>query len=150
MVARKNTEIDFWKKVDKTSNPNGCWVWTGKIRNKDGYGSFIINHKTWSAHRFTMLIAGQDPIGWEVMHRCDNPPCINPAHLSLGTHKDNMQDMINKGRHPTCGKLLNDNLVLDIRQEKLNGASGISLSKKYNVSPTTISRICRRIIWTHI
>jgi hypothetical protein len=96
-MPRPNTEVDFWKRVDKTTNPKGCWEWTGNT-DIDGYGTFNCNHKKWLAHRFSMLIAGQDPEGWIVMHSCDNPPCVNPEHLSLGTPADNTQDMLSKGR----------------------------------------------------
>ena len=92
-----NTVDTFWKRIDKTSNPNGCWEWTG-WKDRDGYGRFYYNDKGWQTHRFSMLIEGKDPEGWIVMHSCDNPSCVNPAHLSLGTPADNTQDMMDKGR----------------------------------------------------
>jgi hypothetical protein len=75
-----------------------CWEWTGG-RSSDGYGSFSIAGKHIGAHRFAWIYAnGSIPDGAHVLHRCDNPPCVNPEHLFLGTHFDNMRDCGAKGR----------------------------------------------------
>lgn len=82
-----------------TPEPNtGCWLWTGCV-NGDGYG--LVNHgrRTMLAHRMAWILGrGQIPDGMRVLHRCDNPPCVNMRHLWLGTQKDNVQDCIRKGR----------------------------------------------------
>lgn len=86
----------FWRKVNKTET---CWLWTGYIE-KRGYGRFGYNYKTIEAHRMSWIIAnGEIPEGMIICHECDNPSCVNPDHLFLGTHKDNTWDMVDKGRH---------------------------------------------------
>ena len=103
MGKRKNSPLDFWKKVNKETI-NGCWEWTKS--NIKGYGVFCINSKNEYAHRYSMILAGYDLQDFDVLHKCDNPKCVNPDHLFLGTHTDNMRDMVSKGRHvsPTKGK----------------------------------------------
>src|SRR3990167_2058280 len=95
MPQIKNTVKDFWDKVDKTDS---CWLWkVGK--NKDGYGRFRFEMKIKVSHRFAWEITfGKIPSGMLVCHKCDNPPCVNPSHLFLGTHKDNAIDKSQKGR----------------------------------------------------
>ena len=86
----------FNKYVDKTES---CWNWIGN-KQKDGYGNIRLNDKKILSHRASWLIHNGDiPLEMHVLHKCDNPPCVNPEHLFLGTRKDNMQDMVKKGRH---------------------------------------------------
>ena len=87
----------FWSKVNKSDD---CWTWTASC-NKWGYGQFRLNGRCVLAHRAAYVFEhGPIPDGLFVMHLCDNPPCVNPAHLTLGTHTDNMADMKAKGRSP--------------------------------------------------
>lgn len=104
----KTEEERFFEKVNK-DGINGCWLWRGgtRGRGKLKYGSAWYNGKNEGAHRLSWIFhngylpshKGLDPV--EVCHKCDNPLCVNPDHLFLGTRKDNMQDKINKGR---CGQ----------------------------------------------
>src|SRR5882672_10379584 len=88
----------FWRKVDK--RPFGCWVWTA-WKNSKGYGNFNIGERKWKAHRLSYtFFYGPIPDGLLVLHRCDNPSCVNPDHLFLGTARDNFQDAISKKRLP--------------------------------------------------
>lgn len=85
----------FWSKVDRTGD---CWTWTG-TRKEGGYGQFHYGGKTTKAHRVAwILTSGAIPDGMCVLHHCDNPPCVRPEHLFLGTLSDNMQDCAAKGR----------------------------------------------------
>ena len=90
--------LRFLKKIRKT---NECWIWTAAL-DKDGYGVFRYKNKEkykYKAHRFSYeFFIGEIPKGKLVCHTCDNPPCVNPYHLFLGTRKDNTQDMLKKGR----------------------------------------------------
>ena len=93
--------IRFWRFVQR-KGPDECWLWTGGKAGK-GYGQFYRSkHNPVGAHRFSWEIANGRPVpsGRMVMHSCDNPPCVNPAHLSVGTCADNHRDKTAKGRNP--------------------------------------------------
>lgn len=100
---RITLEDRFWNFVGENTN-SGCILWKGS-RNYFGYGCIKSDRaksgvrRTLNSHRVSYeLMVGPIPMGFEVLHSCDNPPCINPVHLFLGTHKDNMRDMWKKGR----------------------------------------------------
>jgi hypothetical protein len=94
MARRRSLGERFWSRVDKSGE---CWLWTGS-RNAAGYGRTSVNDKTTAAHRVSLLLAGVDIAGKIVRHICDNPPCVNPAHLRIGTQSENIVDMYQKGR----------------------------------------------------
>lgn len=95
-MTKKSTSEDFWRRV-KTGKKDECWVWTGST-NSDGYGVCKFQGKAWKAHRLAWVLANGDIGKFEVCHRCDNPGCVNPSHLWLGTHLQNVRDCIEKGR----------------------------------------------------
>lgn len=97
VTTRIHIRDRFWHRCEKQSS--GCWSWTGG-KTSSGYGTVSRDRATRLAHRMAWELAiGPIPVGKAVLHRCDNPPCINPSHLFLGTLSDNTQDMIRKGRH---------------------------------------------------
>jgi hypothetical protein len=151
----------FWMSVKKGS---GCWEWIG-TKQDAGYGRIIISGKAVLAHRMSFeMHKGIIPPGMQVCHKCDNPPCVNPDHLFLGTAKDNAQDCISKGRKNAVGpkgrrvidgvagnnRKLTPSDVLKIREDAVNGMPNSDIAKKFNVSDSTISRIVNRNNWRHL
>jgi hypothetical protein len=115
---RKNTEQDFWKHVDKTA---ACWNWQG-FKNPQGYGYFSWQGRNWLTHRLSLHFAGIDVTGKIACHHCDNPSCVNPAHLYAGTKQSNSDDARNRNRLWRAAGSTNPNAklteqqVLDIKQ----------------------------------
>lgn len=93
----------FWRKVDRRG-PDECWLWTAS-KTKSGYGHLGLGLKVVRAHRLAMVIAGHEvPPHLSVCHKCDNPACVNPAHLFVGSMSDNIRDSVQKGRHAAVRK----------------------------------------------
>jgi len=151
-LQRRTPILDrFWARV---SNGDGCWTWTGH-RNEDGYGSITSGGrggKHEGAHRFSWrLHNGEIPDGMSVLHHCDNPPCVNPKHLFLGTQRDNMQDCARKsrvfireqrGESNASAKLSNDQVV-ELRDAYAGGALQSDLASRYDVTQSCISAVVR-------
>lgn len=138
--------------------PDECWEWQG-ARLRAGYGNFALRKKWYKAHRVAYELAhGPVPDGMWVLHRCDNPPCCNPAHLRLGTPKDNSADMVEKGRATTHlatlargTKNFNAKLTPDaVRAIKSCDEPGVVLAERYGVSPSAISAIRVGRTWGHV
>lgn len=92
----------FCSRVDVKGRAE-CWTWTGATK-RSGYGQFSAGHRTMNASRWSWVFAnGEVPDGMHVLHRCDEPACVNPNHLFLGTHLDNMRDKVAKGRQARTG-----------------------------------------------
>jgi hypothetical protein len=149
---RYTVEQRFWNMVRKTDD---CWEWLGAT-NTFGYGKLNVDHKIVPAHRFSWEIHfGSISDGLWVLHKCDNPPCCNPAHLFLGTCADNHKDMVEK-RRSTIGERnpqarLTEALVLRIRAEyRQHGVSHVQLAKKYGVSAGTIDDLLAERTWSHL
>jgi len=136
----------FWLKVNKSPGfgPNGdCWVWRGS-KDGGGYGKYSVNRVNIPAHRYSFKLANPD-VNMEklfVFHKCDNPICVNPEHLWLGTHGDNMRDKVRKGRG-YCGdkNILKDVQCKEIKKQYASGYSKNKLSFMYGVSTTTIRNV---------
>ena len=134
----------FWLLVRKTDS---CWNWCG---NTDGrYGSFWYGGRLVKAHRFAYQIQiGPIPNGLQVLHRCDNPACVRPEHLFLGTQFDNMTDCAHKGRNGYAK--LTPSLVSVIRKLWKEGKSIRSLANRYGVTRSCIERVIKRERWAHV
>ena len=139
----------FYSKVNKTSH---CWLWIAH-RDKDGYGIFSIKHQNQRAHRIAYkILYGSIPKGMLVLHRCDNSRCVNPSHLSLGTAKDNHDDMKVKGRglsgekHPN--RKLSHKKVVEIRKLWNNGAYvQREIADMFGITQANVSSIIRNKSW---
>lgn len=167
MRMTKKTSISaewFWNRIDR-SDPNSCWNWS-KSRTKAGYGRVWIYPKLVYAHRIAwMLTYGEIKEELCVCHHCDNPSCVNPSHLFLGTHQENMRDSSRKGRtrnDPHRGSRhalakLSEEYVTEIKRKYRPGipskASPFSikgLAKEYKVAPSLIWRILTGRSWPHV
>jgi hypothetical protein len=142
----------FWSKVEKTST---CWIWTAH-RVAWGYGQFWYDARLIHAHRAAWILThGPIPDGQLVLHRCDNPPCVRPDHLFLGSNDCNMADAVTKGRmqrgtqRPSAK--LNDNTVKAIRRQYAAGEASLSqLAHAHDVTVSLIHGIVQRRRWKHI
>lgn len=118
-----------------------CWPWTG-ARNKDGYGRVGYNGKVEYAHRLVYLLTRGHPGDLCVLHSCDNPPCVRPAHLFLGTHADNMRDAYRKGRIKIPGTKLDHQRAALIREIHATGRyTQVAIARACGVTSRTISAI---------
>lgn len=158
----------FWAKVNKNgpvpshkSDLGRCWIWTAKLHH-DGYGESVTprpEHKRLLAHRACWILTfGPIPGGLCVCHQCDNPPCVNPAHLTLWTHQENMEDRDSKGRSGAAlrqgenqglSKLLSSQ-VLEIRKLRQSGQTLEAISGAYGVSIQCVWAIVKRQTWRHL
>lgn len=132
----------FWEKVDPSGD---CWVWTGRARNR-GYGVVSVDGRGRLAHRVAWeLERGPIPEGLNVLHRCDNPPCVRPDHLFLGTQADNMADMTEKKRR-RCPKL-NQSTAANLRQDLSSGMTHRAAAAKYGISRGMVSHVHAGRAW---
>ncbi len=139
----------FWPNVDK-GDGSGCWLWTGSTVGR-GYGGIRVDGRSDRAHRVSWVLHhGPIPDGLWVRHVCDNPPCVRPDHLLLGTRQDNMNDMVERGRswkpwgERNPRSRLTDEQVADIRRRhQFRVVTYDMLAKEYGVSRHSISEICR-------
>jgi hypothetical protein len=150
-------KVRFMEKVNKGK----CWVWTGAINYRFGYGHFYVHGKgVQRAHRAAYeLFVGKIPSGLMVLHKCDNRACVKPGHLFVGTAQDNTNDMIAKGRmirgvQPQgsrhSGSKLTEKDIPQIRRLRAQGNSQQSIANKFRVSQAVISSILRGKKWTHV
>ena len=144
----------FWSKVDKTGD---CWIWTAGLTSPahGGYGKHTISENgkkhTVGTHRYSWIFAhGPIPDGFVVCHMCDNPPCVNPNHLFLGTIKDNVWDCVRKGRNARGERNGHSKLTDEIVREIKSTCNVLELSKKYDVSVRTILDLVFDKSWRHI
>jgi hypothetical protein len=154
---RLNTEEKLFDKFVECEPNSGCWLWVG-TRDPGNYGVSCHNYKLYKAHRlFWTFRNGPIPEKMHVLHKCDTPPCVNPDHLWLGTHQDNITDMMLKGRQGVNRGTKNGNAKLteaDVQQIRERYAQGgirqVDLGKQFNVTQVIVSEIVLRKIWRHV
>lgn len=153
------TSTRFWAKV-QCGLPDECWEWKAH-RDPHGYGQFAYHGTMVRSHRVIWELThgpiprGKGHHGMCVLHSCDNPPCVNPGHLFLGTMGDNIRDRDAKGRqrtlrgwaHPRPMAKLTPKAVRDIRS---SSAPQHELATRYGVSATTICQVISRRVWAHV
>jgi hypothetical protein len=173
-LIRIPSEDRFWAKVDKSGD---CWLWTAG-KTPLGYGKFQVTlgrgehpkQKHVAAHRFAYeTVNGPIPDGLVIMHACDNPPCVNPAHLSAGTQGDNRLDCVVKGRgaagatHGTRTKpervnrgkrhykaTITVDVVRDIRRKYDNGARLVDIARQLGLSYNIVCGVAYRTSWRDV
>lgn len=179
MIKTNNTPVpisdsvqcSFWDRVD-IRLPSECWKWMG-TKNKIGYGDIRINGKYYTTSRISYFLSyGENIDGSLVLHTCDNPTCVNPFHLFTGTQKDNMEDMIRKGRkykikgrawkeaHPdhsnhllgsaNSESKLTEEDVIEIRKKLLAKEKQSEIARQFGVSYSMICRISKGKNWLHV
>ena len=139
------TEREFWQRVEKT--PFGCWTWKGYTRSGHSYGRLRVGTQVVYAHRYSFeLEYGPIPPGLHVLHDCDNPPCVNPRHLWLGTNADNQHDKVAKGRQAHIGKLTKD-VIPAIFAARAEGKSASEIAAMFGVAKRTIYHVLAGNTW---
>ncbi len=141
----------FWSRVVKS---DGCWEWGGGV-DQNGYGKVGRAGRMWFAHRYSYTISkGEIPHGMVVMHSCDNRRCVNPEHLSVGTHQDNMRDKAEKGtekgsKHPAAK--LSEEDAYNIRSFlSLRDFTCQEIGEMFGVHASTVKGIKYGVHWTHV
>ena len=152
MKSLKERFDDKWEPVTES----GCWIWMAST-HRTGYGQLFIRNrkqgiaKNMRAHRLAgERSRGPIPDGMNVCHKCDIRSCVNPDHLFLGTHQDNMDDMYNKGRNNTTARFskLTYEQVLEIKNNL--SVFGAEFARRYGVTEATISYIRNGKTWVHV
>ena len=172
-MTNENTYTYFYSKLLEQIEirKQGCWLWTGKP-NADGYGSIRTGPTgapSVHASKASWIVnVGPVPEGQWVLHKCDNPPCVRPSHLFLGSRQDNVDDMVRKGRSATGDRSpvklhpesyrgerhsrlkLTEIQVLEIRRRRGAGEFVTALAREFGVAHTAIVKIAKRQVWKHI
>ncbi len=130
---------------------NGCWLWAGVQENsKNRYGSAFLNGRRIGANRFAYeAFNGPIPPSMSVCHRCDNTRCVNPDHLFLGSHQDNMADRNRKGRAAPKSKI-NAAMVQEIRSLRKDGLCLKEIASQFGITVSSASKICSGHRWRHV
>ena len=154
----------FWSKVNKngpvpeqTPELGQCWVWTATT-NEHGYGVMRPEGQRTGppvkAHRVSLELDGRPPGDKFALHACDNPPCVRPSHLRVGTHTENMYDRALRERTNRGVRngqaILTDQAVVEIRARRAAGEPRKVLAREFDVSGTTITHVCAGTTWRHV
>lgn len=157
-LVRKNLPALQSRLDERTRKTKTCWLWIG-AKASGGYGSFSLKVDRYlyfmlNAHVMAWILANDAIPDLHVLHTCDNRLCVNPKHLWLGTHAENMADKMEKGRHPRGSQFghakLDEEDVRVILEERKAGVTQRTLAELYGVTAQTISGIDRGLTWKHV
>ena len=147
-AKRLSREAAFNRNVDKSGE---CWIWTA-AKDKDGYGIFSYKRKNARANRVALELDGRAPgVGQYACHTCDNPACVNPSHLYPGTPRDNVQDMLVRGRAKVgslhhCARLDED----AVRYIRASNENTRHLAARFNVTLGAVQQCRAGKTWKHV
>lgn len=146
-----NWDDRFWSKAAPEAL-SGCWIWQAHIERRTGYGRFNHERRIVNAHRHAFQLArGSVPAGYEVCHTCDLRACVNPDHLFLGTHAENMRDMAHKGRGPHGDRsnlaVYAESTVVAIRLAVAGGAPVADAARRFGVPYRSAFRMVTGMTW---
>lgn len=144
-------ECRFWSKVYRPEG-DGCWLWTGGLK-EFGHGAFKANGRCVGAHQFSWVLAnGPVPCGKLLRHTCDVPACVRPTHIVLGTHQNNMDDMVERGRaHGGGGPKITEDVVRVLRDEYATGqVTQPQLADRHGQSVALVRRAINGVTWAQV
>lgn len=149
-LAEAVTISRFWRLVDQPG-PEECWHWQGD-RNRDGYGVFHHQGRMVGAHELALSFTTGEKRhpDLDTCHACDNPPCVNPAHLRFDTRQSNVDDMLARRGPNTTRRKLTDEQVVTIRERRALGARQMDLAEQFGVGDGQISMIVRGLRWPDV
>ena len=134
------------KPIQYTVTEDGCWVCISHTLDKDGYPKLRRGQRYWLMHRYVFTLArGEIPEGFNILHNCDNPSCINYQHMRIGTQADNMRDKMIRGRYNR--NALTEKQVREIRKDE---RSYYEIGKSYGVTGNFIRKIKKGNSWKHV
>ncbi len=158
---------NFWKKIKKGTTPDACWEWLG-YKDTNGYGKCGTAHRKIAlAHRVAYVLTNGEPPTDKpfLLHKCDNPGCVNPLHIFPGTQADNIADMIKKRRNnqwarqsrpedfrgeKNCRAKMTPEQVIEIRKLRESGKTLIRIAERFQMSIPGVHHIINRKCWNHI
>jgi hypothetical protein len=146
VTGRERSEAKFWDAVTIPRDViTGCWFWQKGVA-ADGYGRVTRAGRKVGAHRAAWeIFHGRPPDGW-VLHSCDNPRCVNPAHLSVGSHRDNMRDMRDRGRGRSGSAKITEGQAREIKRNA--GAVAVAeMAATLGVSTQLVRRVINGTSW---
>lgn len=138
----------FWRSVDSRNGNDKCWPWLG-YKDGDGYGLFYYRGRMRPAHELALTFTtGEVRLrNLDTCHSCDNPPCVNPAHLRFDTRLSNVRDMVERGRAAINPQKLTAEMVRELRERHAAGAMQKTLASQYGISTGEASMIVRGLRW---
>lgn len=156
MEVSAKAEARFWARVDRSGGDNACWLWRG-YRHRNGHGQLkitAISKAPLFAHRLAyQLVHRVNVAQFVVRHMCDNPPCVNPKHLELGTQKENMRDMKLRNR-AAFGERNGRAIVTEIDVKRIRempiDRTNRAIAKEFGLSDAAVRSIRKRITWKHV